>query len=757
MLERLKTILQPTSKNPEIAHRQYILNIVLLGLAGPGFLFGLIMAVIWLIGPTPAAAIGAISGLGVQLFYILAYWLGRREKVTIAGYIPTMSIFLIMATGSFFLGIGHVTIIGFAMVILTAGVLIGLSASVLFSFLSVAAYFLAGTAQLHDLIPTAVPPTSSIELDAIGLGLGLVVIVVMNWLAMREMENALSRERSLAKELQTHSSSLEELVQERTQDLQRRALQLHTTAEIAKLTNEIRDPSMIISRAVDLIRDRFGYYHASVFTMDTTGNWAELAASTGDVGQRMLARGHRLGVGSASIVGWATGNRLPRVANDVTQDPFHFANPFLPDTRSEMAVPLMVGNVLLGALDIQSKELNAFLEADVHTMEAIAEELSSSIDTATTQRQMMDEMERLDKISRVQTRESWQRMSRSNVSPVIHLSPSGEITPLVDEDFPSIQMATETRSPARTDNDREIAVPIIVRGEIVATIAARKPYLEESWADDEVAFFEAVAGQAALSMENARQRAEEQRRLSELEVLNRVSQAVSQMIQLDTLYRVVHRQIHQILGDTDMSVAIYNPENGMVNFPYTSEAGEILDLEPVPLGDGLTSTVIRSRQPLLLVEDAERIASALGARQIGALAKSWLGVPMMIGDEVIGVITVQDLEYEHRYTEDDVALLSTIASQVASAIQNERLLGQVQRAARRERLTREIASKVRRAPDMRNILQTTARELSQALHASKITVSLGETKESELPQELPEDGDDQETGDADESPEESVL
>jgi GAF domain-containing protein len=464
-----------------------------------------------------------------------------------------------------------------------------------------------------------------------------------------------------------------------------------------------------------------------------------------------------LGVGSASIVGWATGNRLPRVANDVTQDPFHFANPLLPDTRSEMAVPLLVGNDLLGALDVQSKELNAFSDADVRTMEAIAEELASSIESATTQRQMMNEMERLDKISRVQTRESWQRMSRSNVSPVIHLSPSGEITPLVDEDFPSIQIATETRSPTRIDNDREIAVPIIVRGEIVATIAARKPYLEEGWTDDEVAFFEAVAGQAALSMENARQRAEEQRRLSELEVLNRVSQAVSQMIQLDTLYRVVHRQIHQILGDTDMSVAIYNPENGMVNFPYTSEAGEILDLEPVPLGDGLTSTVIRSRQPLLLVEDAERIASALGAGQIGALAKSWLGVPMMIGDEVIGVITVQDLEYEHRYTEDDVALLSTIASQVAAAIQNERLLGQVQRAARRERLTREIASKVRRAPDTRNILQTTARELSQALHAAKITVSLGETKKSELPQGLPEDGDDQETGDADESPEESAL
>ncbi len=755
MLDRLNKILAPTSLDPEIAHRQYVLNIVLLGLAGPGFLFGLIMTGLWLAGLTPAA--GAISGLGVQPFYILAYWLGRRGKLNAAGYIPTMVIFLVMAASSFIVGIGHVTIIGFAMVISTAGILIGLSASILFTLLSVAAYAAAGFAQLNGLIPEAMFPTSSIAADAIGLGLGLVVIVVMNWLSMREMENALARERSLAKELQTHSSGLEEVVQVRTLDLQRRALQLQTTAEIAKITNEIRDPYLIISRTVEMIRERFGYYHASVYTMDSTGNWAELSASTGDAGQRMLSRGHRLGVGSASIVGWATGNRLSRVANDVSQDPFYFANPLLPDSRSEMAAPLLVGDRLLGALDVQSREVNAFSEADVRTMEVIADELAASIESSTTQLEMMEELERLENITRVQTRDSWQRLSRSSMSPIIHLSPSGEITPLVDEDFPSIDIAIETGQPARTDDDREIAVPIIVRGEIIATIAARKPFGEEGWTDDEVAFFEAVAGQAALSMENARQRTEEQRRMSELEVLNRVSQAVSQMIQLDTLFRVVHRQIRQILGDTDMSVAIYSPESETISFPYTSERGESIERPPTPLGEGLTSTVIRSRQPLLLVEDAERIASALGAVQIGVPAKSWLGVPMLIGDDVVGVITVQDLEYEHRYTEDDVALLSTIASQVAAAIQNERLLGQVQRAARRERLTREIASKVRRAPDMRNILQTTARELSQALHAAKITVSLGESKESDLPAELPENGDDQEPGDADSSSEEFVL
>ena len=241
MLDRLNKILAPTSENPEIAHRQYILNIVLLGLAGPGFLFGLIMTGLWFAGLTPVA--GAISGLGVQPFYVLAYWLGRRGRLNAAGYIPTMVIFLVMAASSFIVGIGHVTIIGFAMVISTAGILIGLSASILFTLLSVAAYAAAGFAQLNGLIPNAMFPTTSVAADAIGLGLGLVVIVVMNWLSMREMENALTRERTLAKQLQTHSVGLEELVQERTADLQRRALQLETTAEISSSTIHLRRTS----------------------------------------------------------------------------------------------------------------------------------------------------------------------------------------------------------------------------------------------------------------------------------------------------------------------------------------------------------------------------------------------------------------------------------------------------------------------------------------------------------------------------------
>ena len=106
------------------------------------------------------------------------------------------------------------------------------------------------------------------------------------------------------------------------------------------------------------------------------------------------------------------------------------------------------------------------------------------------------------------------------------------------------------------------------------------------------------------------------------------------------------------------------------------------------------------------------------------VAQSWLGVPLMTGEDILGVIVVQDFEREERFSEDDAALMTTIASQVATALQNAQLMEQIQRTARRERLIHEIASKLRRAPDMKSILSTTARELNRAFNATSTSIQL---------------------------------
>lgn len=726
MINRLRGAIAPTSPDPNIAQRQMVLNIGLLGLAILGFLFGATFFILWILGYTPPT--GAIAGLGVLPFFLLSYWLGRKDQLRIAGYIPTTVVFIVMVASLFQVGIGHASTIGMAMVVAAAGILIGAGAASFFVLLSILAYTIAGWAQNAGIITAAILPQSAVLADALGLGFGLALLVILNWLSNREMVRALSVERETSDQLQVQSRELEELVSQRTRVLERRALQLQTTADIAKLTTELPDPEILMSQAVELIRARFGFYHASIFIMDETGNWADLVASTGEAGRKMIARHHRLALGSASIIGWVSANRLPRVALDVEQDPFHFKNPLLPETQSELAVPLLVGQRLLGALDVQSTEPHAFAEDDVRALEAIASEVAVAIDSARIQREMQEQLDRIERSDRIETQAAWGRIARSRSVPIIHLNPKGEIGPLTDEVFPVIEDAIIQDSTVVSPDGRDIAIPIQVRGETIATLAARRSKPSEPWNDEEIALMEAVASQSAQALEGARQRSEERRRVTELEVINRISQAVSQMLSQDTLFRIVRRQLIQAIGETDLKICLFDPQEDQLTISYDSRRTAPTQSITEPLGDDLTSVVIRSRQPLLLTDNPAQRAAMLGVSDFGEEIKSWLGVPMLLGDEILGTIILEDYEQDNRFTEDDAALLATVASQVAAGIQNANLLDQVQRTARRERLIHEITSKVRRSPDMKSILKTSTRELGRALNAIRSTVSLGSSE-----------------------------
>jgi GAF domain-containing protein len=715
--------LGPTSAIPTIAQKQVVLNAVLLGLTISVILVGSVALIFWFRDLAPLAV--PVISFSALPFFALSYFLGRRGNVRIAGVIPALILGIIVTISAVFqIGLGQVPIIGFAITVTVAGSLVGSTAAFVFAVLGILTLVFTSWAQLSGLLPPPLLMESSAVFVPIAVALGLVVLVVLNWLSNREMIRALDVERSISDQLQTQSRELEEMVAVRTRGLVRRAVQLQTTADIAKLATETSEPDLLMNQAVELIRERFGFYHASIFLMDTTGNWANLTASTGEAGSKMLARRHRLATGSASIVGWVTSNRLPRIALNVEQDPFHFKNPLLPDTNAEMAVPLMVGQRLIGALDVQSIEPEAFDEDDVRTLEGIASELAVAIENARLQREMQTQLDRMQQSRQLEIREAWARVGRSGAAPTIHLNPAGEQVPADETRFKLIEAISTEDSTVLSDDGTELGVPIQVRGEIIATLSVRHPNPGETWTEEDIALIEAIASQTAQSLESARQREDEQRRVTELEVLNRVSQAVSQMLRLDTLYRIVHRQINQVVGKTEMTIALFNSRDQTLSTAYSSLIEGKNEGESIPLGDDLTSAVIRSRQPLILVENVAQQASLLGVQDFRGDAKSWVGVPLLLGDEILGVLIVEDPVNENRFSEDDAALLSTIASQIAAGIQNSQLLEQVQRTARRERLIHEITSKVRRSPDMKSVLDTTTRELARALNAVRSTARL---------------------------------
>jgi GAF domain-containing protein len=196
-----------------------------------------------------------------------------------------------------------------------------------------------------------------------------------------------------------------------------------------------------------------------------------------------------------------------------------------------------------------------------------------------------------------------------------------------------------------------------------------------------------------------------QHRLRELEAITETSQAMSSSNDLPSLYQMLQRQINATVGDVSFSVALYNPQNETIEIPYSAEEGKVTSYDSFPFGEGAVSILIRTRQPLMLVEDTEHRMAAMGAKFIGKPAKSWLGCPLVVGGDAIGALVVQDLENEQRFSQDDLRLLTALSAQVAGAVYNIRLLEDVRQSALQLQTVAEISREVSSSLIVDNLLR----------------------------------------------------
>lgn len=196
------------------------------------------------------------------------------------------------------------------------------------------------------------------------------------------------------------------------------------------------------------------------------------------------------------------------------------------------------------------------------------------------------------------------------------------------------------------------------------------------------------------------------RRLREMESISETSQLISSANNLEQLYELLHKQISVTIGtDVNFAIAIYEPRNETIELPYVINGGQKINIDPFPMGEGLISILLRTQQPLMLVEDTERRARALGAKQAGAPPKSWLGCPLVIGGESIGALVVQDLVKEQRFTQEDLRFMIALSAQVAGAIYNIRLLEDTRRRALQLETVAEISREVSSSLIVDNLLR----------------------------------------------------
>jgi GAF domain-containing protein len=171
-------------------------------------------------------------------------------------------------------------------------------------------------------------------------------------------------------------------MQNATTTAERRATLLNAAAQVSKNVSSILDLEQLLKRTVNVICDEFGLYYAGVFLLDEAGKWAVLRAGYGEAGAAMLANGHKLRVGGKSMIGTAISQHRAIIALDVGEEPVRFDNPFLPETRSEMALPLLVGGQVIGALTVQSVKEAAFSDDDITALQAMADQLAIAINNA---------------------------------------------------------------------------------------------------------------------------------------------------------------------------------------------------------------------------------------------------------------------------------------------------------------------------------------------------------------------------------------
>lgn len=571
----------------------------------------------------------------------------------------------------------------------------------------------------------------------------------------------------MAEELGNLYRSLEQRVEERTR-------QIRTAAEVAQQITSTTNLDELLNRTVQLIVEQFNFYQASIFMLDRGGKLALLHASYGPAAKELLGRAYRLEVGSASIIGWVTANNQPRLASDVAEDPIHLRNELLPETRAEVGIPIAVGNLVLGALDVQSTQAGAFGPETVVMLQTIASQIAVAIQNVglvESTQVNFQELERLHRASRqiaashsrVEIMQTAARLLADSPYPATVLSVNGGLLEVAGPNDVNQPEALRTDSAVQklasrlNDVQRFLSGnPVIVEAKSLNLPAPLTQFSREMSYQStaflpimnsaELAGLIVIGGQkqaltSALvqpyanmadligtTLDKLSETEEKEKRLSEREALVSINRAVAQSsTELGKFFAELHSQIRQNIGDYAFVVALYDKATQAISIPYMYEEGRVDKIEAFPLGEGLSSILIRTGQPLLLVENVEQRATELGAKVVGKPARSWMGVPMIVQNEPIGALIIQDLEREHAFTAENLNFFAALSNQVAAVIYNVRLLEESRARALQLETAAEIARDISTSLNLDELLAKAVnyiRERFDFYHASIFLIDL---------------------------------
>jgi GAF domain-containing protein len=362
----------------------------------------------------------------------------------------------------------------------------------------------------------------------------------------RSMETRLEERATLIEELSVVKAQLQQTVN-------RQLVQLKTAAEVARETLIISDRETLLQQTTRLISDRFGFYHTGIFLLDPNREYAVLRAASSEGGRRMLARQHKLRVGEVGIVGYVASKGVARIALDVGVDAVYFNNPDLPQTSSEMALPLKVHDTVIGVLDVQSTQTQAFSDDDVNILQTLADQIALAIENARLLDETRQALRELQNLYQLQESQGWQnRPDQRNLA--------------FQYDLNGVRLINGVPAQIMDDDQAHtIHQPIQLRGKNLGDFIIQRDAGQAPWSQHEIGVVRDTMNQVALSLENARLLQETSRRADRERVVTEISSRLWASTDIHTILRTALEDLGRTLEVADAIIQLDLPA------PTTSE------------------------------------------------------------------------------------------------------------------------------------------------------------------------------------------
>lgn len=716
------SLLKIESANPEVQRRGRLLQILM----GSLTLLGLGQSIVAPAVPADLPiqlSIQTVTSLLVILICLRLIHNGRlRPAIHTFFFFQTITQFIYLVSGAPSAAFAYLMLVN----LVAIAILDSVTLSLLYS-LPVILGVILYAARSED-----VGNTFLLEYALNGLALGFTT-----WLTAYFLRRTTQEAVELSHSLQQQTKLLES----RNEVIRRRAGQLRTSAEIGQIAGASLDPDQLMWETAVLIQEQFDFYYVALYLLDGNEEYLVLREAAGAPAAQLKAKHFRLALEIDSIICWAARNREARIAIDVRQDPHYLQEPLLSNTQSEIALPLLTRGEAIGVLDMQSEKTRSFQDEDVAILQILANQIATSIDNsrlfAQTQRRLNETETLLTFNNLLSTTldigEIYRRTVRTLTEQIDALScaiyswnaenhiltieiclrrePGESVAEArqylerkqldLDQntDMQRVLHTLETLQYHREDPnlppdvEKEmathpyqiwLAVPLVRGAEAVGMLTLFRGAEQPAFQPTEVRLIQAMATQTAVALDNATLASQTQAQVAQLSTINRVSSLLSVSSSLKEVFEGARREIMSLIEATGMSIVLVSAEQeGMLEWIYGYEYGQEVNLSqipPLPMSEGFSGYVVRNREVLHINKDITTLHEQLRSKTVGAFPSSWLGLPLIVANKLIGVLSVENELDDDAFDQRDIDLLTIISGPLAIAINNLRQFEAIQEA-----------------------------------------------------------------------------